>query len=190
MPLVSVNVLVSNWKAFEKLRIYAAYCPGSYFCDVRLTYPLRFADYQSARSTDEPMTVHMYRIPLPGELPAVEQLRAGRYDLLGTSFEQFERNIREQLEAMLRHGGFDAARDIKAITVNRWPHGYATGWDAEIDDFFGYSDPLSDEQEHWYEARQQFGRIAIANSDAAASAMTESAIEQGYRATKEILGGS
>jgi spermidine dehydrogenase len=94
MPLVSINVLVSNWKAFEKLRIFSAYCPGSYFCDVRLTYPLRFKDYESARSTDEPMTVHMYRIPLPGELPAGEQFRAGRYDLLVTSFEQFERNIR------------------------------------------------------------------------------------------------
>jgi len=33
----------------------------------------------------------MYRIPLPGELSAVEQLRAGRRELLGTSFEHFER---------------------------------------------------------------------------------------------------
>ncbi|MCZ6644307.1 MAG: FAD-dependent oxidoreductase [Gammaproteobacteria bacterium] len=190
MPLVSVNVLIDNWKAFEKLKVFSAYCPGSYFCDVRLTYPLHFADYQSARSPDEPMTVHMYRIPLPGELPAVEQLRAGRHDLLGTSFEHFEREIRAQLGAMLELGGFDPARDIKAITVNRWPHGYATGWDTENVEFSEFSDPLPDEQQHWFEGRQQFGRIAIANSDAAASAMTESAIEQGYRATQEILGGS
>ena len=190
MPLVSVNVLVSNWKAFEKLRIYAAYCPGSYFCDVRLTYPLRFADYESARSTDEPMTVHMYRIPLPGELPVVKQLRAGRYDLLGTSFEQFERKIREQLGAMLGDGGFDPARDIKAITVNRWPHGYSTGYDAKNDEFKGFLDPLPDEGKFWFKGRKQFGRIAIANSDAGASAMTESAIEQGHRATQEILRGS
>ena len=190
MPLVSVNVLVSNWKAFEKLRVFAAYCPGSYFCDVRLTYPLRFEDYQSPRSPDEPMTVHMYRIPLPGQLPAVEQLRAGRYELLATSFEHFEREIRTQLGAMFGDGGFDPARDIKAITVNRWPHGYATGWDTESAEFFGSSDELPDEQKHWFKGRKQFGRIAIANSDAGASAMTESAIEQGYRATQEILGGS
>ena len=189
-PLVSINVLVSNWTAFEKLRIFAAYCPGSYFCDVRLTYPLQFEDYESARSTDEPMTVHMYRIPLPGGLPRGEQYRAGRYELLGTSFEQFERNIREQLGAMLGDGGFDPARDIKAITVNRWPHGYATGYDTENDEFKGFSDPLPDEKKNWIKGRKQFGRIAIANSDAAASAMTESAIEQGYRATQEILGGS
>ena len=190
MPLVSTIVLVSNWKAFEKLRIFAAYCPGSYFCDVRLTYPLRFADYKSARSTDEPMTVHMYRIPLPGELPAVEQLRAGRYDLLGTSFAQFERNIREQLGAMLGDGGFDPARDIKAITVNRWPHGYSSGYDTKNVEFQRFSYPLPDERKFWFEARKQFGRISIANSDAAASAMTESAIEQGHRATQEILGES
>ena len=188
MPLVSINVLVSNWTAFEKLRIFSAYCPGSYFCDVRLTYPLRFKDYESARSTDEPMTVHMYRIPLPGELPAGEQFRAGRYDLLGTSFEQFERNIREQLGAMLGGGGFDPGRDIKAITVNRWPHGYAVGYDAESDDIHWFSTPWPDEKKAWLKGRERFGRIAFANSDAAASAMTESAIEQGYRATQEILG--
>ena len=139
MPLVSANVLVSNWKAFEKLRIFAAYCPGSYFCDVRLTYPLSFADYESARSADEPITVHLYRIPLPGDLPAGEQFRAGRYELLNTSFEQLERNIRTQLGSMLADGGFDPARDIKAITVNRWPHGYAVGYDAENDDLYWFS---------------------------------------------------
>ena len=188
MPLVSVNVLVSNWKAFEKLRIYAAYCPGSYFSDVRLTYPLRFEDYESARTTDEPMTVHMYRIPLPGELSAVQQLRAGRHELLGTTFEEFERNIRQQLGTMLGEGGFDPARDIKAITINRWPHGYATGIDTGSEDSNEYR-ALPDHQQHWFKGRKQFGRIAIANSDAGASAMTESAIEQGYRATQEVLQG-
>jgi spermidine dehydrogenase len=187
MPLVSINVLVSNWTAFEKLRIFAAYCPGSYFSDVRLTYPLRFEDYESARSTDEPMTVHMYRIPLPGELSAVEQLREGRYDLEDTSFEKFERKIREQLGAMLGEGGFDPARDIKAITVNRWPHGYSSDYDTEDDESKLTSNRGPNEERIWQKGRKRFGRISIANSDATPSAMTESAIEQGFRATKEIL---
>jgi spermidine dehydrogenase len=42
----------------------------------------------------------------------------------GTSFELFERKVRDQLARTLAAGGFDAARDIEAITVNRWPHGY------------------------------------------------------------------
>lgn len=187
MPLVSANVLVDNWKAFEKLGIFAAYCPGSYFCDVRLTYPLKFADYESPRLPDEPITVHMYRTPLSGEGSGVEQFRAGRYDLLGTSFATFEQNIREQLGAMLSDGGFDPARDIKAITVNRWPHGYAVGYDYETGDLNWFSDPWPDDRKLWLKGRQRFGRIAMANSDAGASAMTEGAIEQGYRATQELL---
>jgi len=186
-PLVSTNVLVDNWRAFQKLGIFAAYCPGSYFSDIRLTYPLKFDDYQSARTPDEPMTVHMYRIPIPGEGTGAEQFRAGRYELLETSFATFEENIREQLGTMLGEGGFDPARDIKAITVNRWPHGYAVGYDHDNDTISWYSDPLPDDRKHWLEGRKPFGRIAVANSDAGAQAMTEAAIEQGYRAISELL---
>lgn len=188
MPLVSINVLVDNWTAFEDIGVFAAYCPGSYCCDVRLTYPLQFADYGSARSPDQPMTIHMYRIPLPGKgLPAGEQFRAGRHDLLGTSFETFERNIREQLGAMLADGGFDPARDIKGITVNRWPHGYAVGYDAESEGISYWSEDWPDDKKLWLQGRQQFGRVSIASTDASAMAMTESAIEQGYRAVSELL---
>jgi spermidine dehydrogenase len=187
MPLVSTNVLVRNWRAFEKLGVFAAYCPGSYFSDIRLTYPLRFADYTSPKVPSEPTTVHLYRIPLPGGMPAADQFRAGRYELLGTTFETFERNIREQLSAMLDGGGFDARRDIEAITVNRWPHGYAVGYDYDEDRMNYFSEPWPDDRKTWLIGRQQFGRIAIANSDAAAMAMTEAAIQQADRAIREIL---
>jgi hypothetical protein len=36
-------------------------------------------------------------------------------------------------------------------------------------------------------ARKRFGRIAIANSDSAASAMLDAAVEQGYRAASDLL---
>jgi len=191
MPLVSINVLIDNWRAFEKLGIFSAYCPGSYFCDMRLTYPLQFRDYQSPRTTDEPMTVHLYRIPLPGgNVLAAERFRLGRHELLATSFETFERNIRDQMGRMLGEGGFDSARDIKAITVNRWPHGYAVGYDWQSGKMNYWSEDWNDDQRLWLKGRQRFGRIAIANSDAQASAMTESAIEQAHRATQEILNES
>ena len=100
---------------------------------------------------------------------------------MGTPFSTFERNIRDQLQRMLVPGGFDSARDIDAITVNRWAHGYAYEYDS-------YSDP------HWAReerpcviGRKQFGRISIANSDAAASAYTNAAIDQAYRAVQEQL---
>lgn len=190
MPLVSTNVIVNNWKAFEKLGIFSAYCPSSYFCDIRLTYPLQFADYSSARTPDEPITIKMYRIPLPGEGDAADRFRLGRHELLGTSFETFERNVREQLDAVLGEGGLDPAREIKAITVNRWPHGYAVGYNYETGKMSYWGRDWPDSKKLWLRGRQRFGRIAIANSDAQASAMTESAIQQGHRATQELLNES
>src|SRR3569833_3317230 len=65
-----------------------------------------------------------------------EQNKAGRQELLETSFATFERNIREQLSRTLAGGGFDPGRDIAAITINRWPHGYAPEynplWDPDV----------------------------------------------------------
>ena len=188
MPLVSINVLVDNWRAFQKLGIFAAYCPGSYCSDIRLTYPLRFRDYASARSPDEPTTVHLYRIPVPGDgTPAREQFTLGRYELLETTFETFEREIRDQLGRMLESGGFDPARDIEAITVNRWPHGYAVGYDTESEKMNYFSPEWPDAKKLWLTGRRRHGRIAFANTDADAMAMTETAIEQAHRATRELL---
>ena len=98
-----------------------------------------------------------------------------------------ERNIRQQLGKMLGKGGFDPARDIKAITVNRWPHGYAVGYDALSGKMSYWSQEWSDDKKLWLAGRQRYGRIAFANSDAQASAMTEAAIEQAHRATLELL---
>jgi spermidine dehydrogenase len=91
------------------------------------------------------------------------------------------RNISDQLVRILGTAGFEPARDIETITVNRWPHGYA----------YEYN-PLWDPD--WPEgqrprdiARVRFGEITIANSDAAAAAYTDQAIDQGYRAVNELL---
>jgi hypothetical protein len=39
-------------------------------------------------------------------------------------FADFKEKIRDELDRMLGPSGFASARDIAAITVNRWPHGY------------------------------------------------------------------
>jgi hypothetical protein len=103
--------------------------------------------------------------------------------LLATPFEVFEREIRAQLGATLAGGGFDPAADITGITVNRWPHGYAP----ELNSLF---EPQYAEADKPYViGRAPFGRIAIANSDSGGGAYTSVAIEQGYRAVQEVLGG-
>jgi spermidine dehydrogenase len=82
---------------------------------------------------------------------------------------------------VLGEGGFDPSRDIAGITVNRWSHGYAYEYTPLWDPAF----PAG--QKPCEIARKQFGRIAVANSDAAAAAYTDQAIDQGSRAVTELL---
>ena len=76
--------------------------------------------------------------------------------------------------------GFDAGRDIHAITVNRWPHGYAYS-----PDLIWEPDYASEEDKPWVIGRKPYGHITIANSDSGAAANTNSAITHGYRAVRE-----
>ena len=180
-PFVYTHVAVRNWTAFQKLGIRQVISPGSYHCFTMLDFPVSIGEYKFPSVPQEPMVLFMLRTPCQPGLPRREQYRMGRYELIGTPFSTFERNIRDQLNRMLSGGGFDSARDIAAITVNRWGHGYAYEYDS-------YSDP------HWPRderpcviGRKQFGRISIANSDAGASAYTNVAIDQAYRAVQEQL---
>ena len=138
--------------------------------------------YKSVRSPDEPILLFLVRAPCMPGLPCRDQHRAGRYELLTTSFADFERNIRDQLGRMLYDAGFDPAREITGITVNRWPHGYAYEYNPLFDNFDTPTEQLS----HVI-GRKPVGRIAIANSDSGAAAYTDSAIDQARRAVDEIL---
>ena len=125
LPLVYTNVQIRNWESFQKLGVNSIYAPGGYFNGVSLDFPVSIGEYRFPSTPQEPCLLHLLRTPCKPGLPAKDQYRAGRYELMTTPFEVFERNIRDQLGRMLAAGGFDSARDIQAITVNRWPHGHA-----------------------------------------------------------------
>jgi len=180
VPLVYTNVLIRNWQSFKKLGVSGVRCPGSYFETVTLDFPVSMGDYQYPTNPAEPCVLHLERVPCKAGLPVREQQRAGRRELLNTSFATFERNIREQLGAMLAPGGFDPAADIQSITVNRWPHGYAYEYNSL------YDPAWPEDQQPCVIGRQPFGRISIANSDAEAFAYTNAAIDQAYRAVNEV----
>ena len=131
------------------------------------------------------MILRMSRMPCAPGHPEKEQHRLGRADLLAATFGTFERNIRDQLGRTLEGGGFDPARDIEAITVNRWPHGYAYSYNT-LDDPIEWALFASDDRPCVI-GRRRFGRISIANSDAAASTHTDSAIDEAHRAAREQL---
>jgi spermidine dehydrogenase len=188
-PLVITNVLIRNWQSLAKLGFGRVSCPGSFFHSVGFTHPVSMGDYRFAQSPDEPVVLALQHTPLAPGLAAVEQFRAGRQALLETPFETFERNVRDQLGRVLGAGGFDPARDIAGITVNRWSHGYAFSFDAESGEVVWWPEKWRHERRPWIEARQRIGNITIAGTDAASNAMTEAAIEEAHRAVHGFVTG-
>ena len=185
-PLVYTHVALRNWTSFAKLGVHHIVAPGAYHTYAALDYPVSLGGYEFPGKPEQPMALWMFRTPCKPGLPARDQHRAGRAELLQTPFSQFERNIRDQLARMLGGGGFDPTRDIQGITVNRWAHGYAY----EPKPYNALFEPEWKEGEQpWVLGRKRFGRMAIANSDAGASAETDAAIDQAWRAVGELLHG-
>jgi spermidine dehydrogenase len=181
VPLVYTNVLLRNWTSFQKLGISRVTCPGGYHHSLSLDFPVSMGEYKFSASPEEPIVVHLVKVPGRPGLPLREQYRMGRYELLATKFEKYERETRDLLNRILQPGGFDPARDIEAITVNRWPHGYAYEYNA-IDE-----PDWKEEDKPCVVGRQPFGRISIANSDAAGDAYVNPAVDQAHRAVQEVL---
>lgn len=180
-PLVYTSVALRNWQPFKKLGFSQLNAPAGYHSYMMLNPKVDIGGYRSSASPDEPVLLLMMRTPCKPGLKEHEQNIAGRAELLATSFATFEHNIRDQLARTLGAGGFDPATDIEAITVNRWPHGYAPEYNPLFD-----PDVPPDQRANVI-GRARFGRIAIANSDSGAAAYTDSAIDQASRAVNELL---
>jgi spermidine dehydrogenase len=183
-PLVYTHVALRNWTAFSKLGVHQVVAPGSYHTHTALDFPVSIGQYQFPSNPEEPMVLFMLRTPCKPGLPMRDQYRAGRIELMATPFATFERNIRDQLTRMLSSAGFDPARDILGITVNRWAHGYAYTPNSLFDPDW------KEEEKPWVIGRKPLGRIAIANSDAGANAYTNEAIDQAHRAVSELTAQS
>jgi spermidine dehydrogenase len=188
-PLVYTNVLVSNWRPWHKLGVHYLHSLSGYYTETKLDFPVDLGTYKASSTPDEPIILHLEKRywdpgPRSWENPvmrsAAARAKMGRAQLLSTSFEDMEREIRQSLGRMLSTGGFDPATDILGITVNRWPHGYAT----RRDDLTDPEWPKG--QEPWVIGRKPFGRMTIANSDSGAGATTQTAIDQALRAVKEL----
>ena len=181
------QVALRDWKAWEKIGVSNISSPGASFPGYRsagFNTPVKMGDYEPPSRPDEPIVVLLDgAIPFqskPG-MNVRDMFRATRQALYETSFEEFERKIRNHLGRVLSEGGFDPARDIAAITLNRWAHGYAMGQNLLFD-------PDWTEDEYpWVVGRKRFGRITIANSDAEGVCLTQAAFDQAHRAVDELM---
>ena len=169
IPLQFTTVGLKNWKALKEMGIGMAMSPGNIHQAIGMDFPISIGGYEFTKTPEDPCILHM-RCCLLGETvgaPRIEQLREARYRMLGMQFRDYEAEIRDHLGGMLPKGIFDFDRDVESISVNRWAHGYSYGNPGEI-------------------GRQPFGRITIANSDSVNSSLMNRAIEQAWRAVKEL----
>jgi spermidine dehydrogenase len=179
-PIVYTSVAVRDWRPWLRLGVHDISAPMSFHSRVKLDFPVSLGGYRHPRDPGEPICLHLVHVPgAPSQgLDARAQLRIGQRKLMETSFAAFETVIRDELDRMLGPGGFDGSRDIAAITVNRWPHGYG---------YVGNSlfDP-DDYDAVLARARARCGRVAIANSDAGGDAFAHLAIDHAARAVGEL----
>jgi spermidine dehydrogenase len=183
VPFVIGNIAIRNWRAFADAGYFSFYSPGDvYFKHLRLDFPVSMGDYHYSKGPDEPIVISAWYSPTTRDLPTKEQYRAGSARLLEMTYDDFEQNIFSHLDGMLGPYGFDADREIAAITLNRWPHGYAYEFEGVgIPAEYGrYNGPHIG-------GRAQIGRISIANSDSEAYAYVNGAIDAAARAVNEQL---
>ncbi|GHF30900.1 spermidine dehydrogenase SpdH [Kordiimonas sediminis] len=191
IPLCYINVAVRNWKPWATAGIQEIYAPEGIIYRATLDFPVSMGGYLYPESPEEPALLHLVHIPnVPGLTPK-EQHRGGRYEMYGLTFADYEEAIRDFLTGALGQYGFDFDRDVADITVNRWPHGYAYEYNELYDDpsFGPYHGSKGGEDKGPHVlGRQTVGNIAIANSDAAAYAYVNGAIDAAALAVKELYG--
>ena len=185
IPFVYANILLENGRAFSELGVQITQCPYDPFQWVSAAPTVTSGGYEPPRGPDDPMVVFMMASPTPAdgtEGTTRDLLRLGRHKIYASTFDDYEQQIREQLQKMLGKYGFNHEEDIKAITVNRIPHGYAY-W------YQGLDDPEWEEGQAPHEiGRRQFGRISIANTDSEVTPLMNAAFDAAHRAVEEQIG--
>ena len=185
VPLVYQNIAVRNWKPFKELGYARISIPKAAFMNsFTVDFPVSMGGYKFAHDPAQPTVIHGSWVPTdPGKgLVAREQHEAGRLKLYGASFDDFEKDIMAKMDGALGRAGFDAERDIAAITVNRYPHGYAY----EYNDFADPADWGPGKGPH-IAGRAKIGRISIANADASAYAYINGSFDAAIRAVEEQM---
>ncbi|MBT8080552.1 MAG: NAD(P)-binding protein [Gammaproteobacteria bacterium] len=183
VPLAYINIALRNWQCFAELGVGRISIPQPILMhSFSMDFPVSMGSYRYTQNPDQPVVLHGSFVPTRPDcgMTAKEQHVAGRRDLYEMSYADLEAKALRQLEGSLKGGGFDVERDVAAITVNRWPHGYAYEYnDLSDDPGFG-----PDNGPH-IAGRAQIGRISIANSDASAYAYVDGAIDAAERAVNE-----
>jgi spermidine dehydrogenase len=180
-PCLMANVAVRNWRFLYKMGITG----GRWFEGLGNYMEVRklpmFAASSATIGPDSPVVLTVKILfSYPGT-PIEAQGHRGRAELLGTSFRDYERRLREQFTEMFAPSGFDAQRDIAAIILNRWGHAYVN---PQPGFFFGTGGQPAPRD---VLRNAPFGRITFANTDLEGAMDHRNSILEAHRAVGQLL---
>ncbi len=180
-PCMMANVALRNWRFLCKMGVSGCRWfegTGNYMevCKLALT---GVAD--SKIGPDSPIVLSVKILYSHPGYSTEEQGNLGRAELLGTSFRDYERRIREQFTEMFAAYGFDAKRDIAGIILNRWGHAYLS---PQPGFFFGREGRPAPRE---ILRNAPFGRIAFANTDLAGAMDHRYSILEAQRAVRQLF---
>jgi spermidine dehydrogenase len=180
-PYMVANVAVTNWRFLSRMGITGGNWFEGFgrFVEVRKTAKFGVDDPKVGPDLPTVLTFFV-DFARPG-LPAVEQGRKGRAEILATSYAEYERRIREQMAEMFGPSGFDPKRDIAGIVLNRFGHAFINPQPGFFFGLNGQSAPR--------EALRSapFGRIAFSHSDLAGAMDHRNAFMESSRAVGQLL---
>lgn len=181
-PALVINVALTNWRAFNELGVSALRWFDDEgmlgFCG-NIRQPMVVGDETMPLDPEKPAIFTLYMgVYSPGDTDARGQTMRNRMKLLGTSYADYERLVRQQMATILARTSFDPATDIAGIVLNRWGHarvaqppGFFTGRD-------GQPSPLE-------VVAKGYGKVVIGHSELNGAQNYSGAFRQGARAARE-----
>ena len=179
-PVLVANVALTNWRFLERLGVSAAIWSGGFGFTCNIRRPMIVDGKSQPLHPDEPIVLTFYAPIFKPGLGRKEQGAVCRAELLNTSFNEYERQIREQMTFMFSDGGFDPVKDIAGIILNRWGHAYVNPGLGFIFAADGNTAPPD-------VIREPYGRIAIGHSELRGHQYWSGAAGEGRRAVEALL---
>ncbi len=179
-PVLVANVALRNWRFMERLGVSAALWSGGFGFTCNIRRPMVVGGASQPLDPDKPIVLTFYAPMFKSGLAPKQQGVVARAEMLSTLFADYEMQIREQMSAMFSAGGFDAARDIAGIVLNRWGHAYVAPGPGFM---FGQDGNMAPPDV----IRQQFGRIAIGHAELRGHQYWSGAAGEGRRAVESLL---
>ena len=142
---------------------------------------MQVGSYQPPLDPDQPTVLSFYTpFYYPG-LPIEQQVMLGRAELFSTSYANYEQKIIRQMIKLFGSAGFEPAKDVAGIILNRWGHAYSVPYP-------GFYGGAGDDPAPRDIIRQGYGRIAFGHSELDGLQHWGPAADEGRRAYTQLKG--